>query len=282
MDAELYKPFKVCFSVFKATGMWQDGQQSWAYFFAGYALNFILIEFYILSQIVYLANIDNLLDFVDCLGLAGALVAQACKCYNFFYKLKAIKKSLEGLEALLKVSEDKRFPNRDHIRKEVEIVFKVYKIFWFSAVMTATSGAFVPIFSHALPYKIWFAFDTVCCGPGFWAAYIFLVVHSFVNSAIDMGLDILPVIFMSFGIGLLNELSERLSLIGSESKTDASNVGEFIECVEIHQKILKFVDEIQENFSTAIFLQGLVSSIILCACAFTMTTVSSIQSFSFF
>lgn len=278
MDAELYQPFKLCFKVLKTVGMWQDGNQSWTYFFCGYLFHFVIIDWYIVCQFIFLVTIDNLLDFVDALGLTATYVAENFKCYNLFFKLKAILKLYEMLEALLELSADRRFANRDFIKAPVAVSYKVYKMFWFSALVTCFSGAFVPIFSHKLPYKVWFPFDTES-GFNFWFSSYYLVVNSFFVSAIDMALDILPVIFISFAIGLINELSERLKQIGvfeveSSERTKSFQVEELVKCIEIHKKILKFVEEIRINFVIAIFAQGLTSSIILCACAFTMTTVS--------
>jgi hypothetical protein len=98
----------------------------------------------------------------------------------------------------------------------------------------------------------------------------------------------LPLIFMSFAIGLLNELAERLEDLGkvdenqpktsngkSTKQSQKSIKQKLIKCIEIHKKILEYINGIATNFSTVFCIQGIVSSFILCACAFTMSVVSN-------
>ena len=66
---------------------------------------------------------------------------------------------------------------------------------------------------------------------------------------IDVALNVLPIIFISFAIGLMNELSDRLSLLcetskndepgTSNSKIEPEDVEELKQCVKIHIKIIE-------------------------------------------
>jgi 7tm Odorant receptor len=291
MDVELFKPFKLAFWVFQVTGMWQDGNQTWTYFILGHLVSLVMIELYIGGVLVFAYNAQTIKDVIDAFGIVATQTAEMFKCWNLFYKLKNVKKSLETLNSLLEFSADDRWKSRNHVKSQVAFGLKIYKAFWFTAWTTCISGAFVPFITHKLPYKVWFPFETENNEIGFWVASIFLIVASFYLSALDITLDMLPVIFMTFGVGLINELAERLSEIGKkeekagsseekpEGKSELSEkeklaiTKEFIKCIEIHDKIREFVKEIHGNFSTAILLQGIMSSIILCTSAFTMSTV---------
>lgn len=281
MDAELFKPFKTMFMVLRVLGMWQDGNQTWTYFIVGYLYHFILIGIYFVYAVVFtIFAAESLEDFVDLFGMAATYAAMMFKWINFFYKLKSIKKSLETLTSLMEFSADERWKTREHVKSQVAFGFKVYKAFWFTAWTSCISAAFVPFFTHKLPYRFWFPFDTENSEIGFWFAAFFLVFNSFVTSSVDIAVDILPVVFMTFAIGLTNELSKKLSDIGKIEKDyknckslNYKECSELIKCIEIHLKIKEFVAEIHSNFSTVILLQGLMSSLILCTCAFTMSTV---------
>jgi 7tm Odorant receptor len=280
MDAELYKPFKLIFSVFRTLGMWQDGNQTWVYFIFGYLFHFVIIEVFGVAVLLFAFKIKNLDDFVDVVGLMATQTAEMFKCLNFFYKIKNIKKSIKTLTSLLEFSADERWNSRDYVKSQVAFGYKVLQIFWITAWATCISAAFVPFFAHKLPYKVWFPFDTENSEIGFWIASTFLTFLQFALSVIDVAVDILPVMFMTFGIGLINELSNRLSELGKPEKNE-NNLKEklemekdFIKCIEIHRKINEFVKEIHGNFSTVILIQGLISSLILCTCAFTLSTVS--------
>lgn len=286
MDAELYQPFKLCFWILKTVGMWQDGNQSWRYFFLGFLAHLCFLALYLMG-FIYTIKAETLVEFIDGVGLSTLYLGILCKSCNFFFNLKLIKKSLRTLENLLVLSSDLRFPIRSHVKVQVSLAFKTFKVFWLFACTTCFSAIFVPIFAHELPYKVWFPFETDNTTIVFWLASFYLVFNSFVLSAVDVALIILPVIFMSFATGLINELAERLSEIGNETKPkksyyqnqlktshDKRSLSELIICIKIHQNINEFVREIEENFSLATFIQGFLSSVILCTSAFTMSVVS--------
>jgi hypothetical protein len=291
MDSELYKPFKLNFWLFKTVGMWQDGNQSWLYFIFGYIFHFFVIECYVICQFVYAINADNLADTVDALGYCITNITVALQSVNFFIRVRRFEKILESLNSLLEFSATSWHKERVHIKQEVAFAFKVYKVFWGTAVTTCIIGGFVPFTAHELPYKGWFPFDTSYGGIGFWIASVYMVLNTtFPIAAICISLDILPVILMSFAIGLIRELEARLSEIGATKTMKVVRAGtsreifvkpssetcqnRLVKCLEIHKKIIKLVDEIHDNFSTAILIQGLMSSVIICMCAFTMSVVS--------
>lgn len=224
-------------------------------------------------ELIYAINAKSFEDFIDAIGLPVTFVAMMFKWINFFYKIKSIKLSLKTLTSLLTFSADERWKSRDHVKVRVDFGYKIYKAFWFTAFITCSSGIFVPF--------VWFPFDTENTEFGFWIAALCQVFNSFVIGFIDVAVDILPVIFIAFATGLVDELADRLSEIGysNEHLKTQDFENEFIKCIEIHKQIKFFINEIHVNFATVIFLQGLLSSIILCTCAFTMSTVSSLTIF---
>jgi hypothetical protein len=276
MAAELYKPFKTMFSVFKLVGMWQDGNQSWTYFILGYFIHFSFIELCLLGELICAYHDESLVDLIETLGLTFTYIAEMLKCWNFFLKLKIIQKAFETLTELVEFSADERLKNREHLKSEIAFGFKVFKIFWASAWTTCFASALVPFTSDKLPYKVWFPFDTQTSSLGFWGASIYLIVNSFVVSVVDISLDTLPVFFMVFAIGLTNELLKRLQAIGKIQNSPGA-AEEFKKCIEIHWKIQKLVKEIQKIFSSVILVQGFFSSLILCMGTFSMSTVSFVS-----
>jgi hypothetical protein len=294
MDADLYKPFKIVFKVLEKLGLWRKSDQTYRSFVSCCAFQFTLICIYVTAMMIYGFKAENLIDFVDSFSVGIATFTMALKTINFFIRIRGFGKFLENLNSLLDFSADPRFADRVHIRKEVNFAFKVYKIFFVSGMTTCSSSVLVPFFAHQLPFKAWFPFTTEYGTIGFWIASTYLVVHSFCIAAIDVALDILPVIFMSFAVGLLNELAARLSEIGKiDARTEFDGPGnmnkylreriknyktrkELVKCIEMHQKIKEFVMEIERNFAASMLIQGIMSSVILCMSAFTLSTVSKI------
>lgn len=276
MEPELFKPFKLAFAIMKKTGMWHDGKRSLRYSIFGYFSVFFVVHVFWLQYLIYAFNTTNLEDFMEAAGYAASQTAQLFKFWNFYFKLPKILKSLKNLTYLLAFSADNRWNNREKIKSQIAFGMKIYKAFWFSAWTTCFIGCTMPFIKHRLPYNSWFPFNTETSEIGFWSASTYMAIILFPMSVTDITLDILPVIFMTFAIGLLEELSVRLEKIGDEKFLTAKQQNsekELIKCIKIHKKILVFVKEIEENFSLAIFLQGLISSTILCASAYTLSTV---------
>lgn len=280
MKEKLFKPFKTMFSVMKFVGLWQDGNQSWTYFFYGYLNHFLIVELCLVGELICAYYDETLEDFIETMGLGFTYIAEMFKSINFFFKIKLILKLYAELVELVDFSADDRWKNREQLQPQINFGFKVYKIFWISAWTTCVMSAIVPFTARKLPYKVWFPFDTENSDIGFWVASVYLIVDSFFCSAIDFSLDTLPVFFLVFVIGMINELSDRLDEIGkikNENQTDAEFMNkELKKCIEIHLKLKKLVGDIQSIFSSVILIQGLCSSMILCMGVFSMSTVSLI------
>lgn len=224
-----------------------------------------------IQQIICTLKADNLLDFTDAISLVITNLAVVFKSVNILFKLKAITNSVETLNRLLIFSApDNANDDRVLLRSQVNFGFKVLKVLWLTAEISCLSALIAPIIFHKLAYKVWFPFDTDGSEVGFWAASIFMMLNAPILSTLDVALDIIPVIFLTFAIGLTNELADRLSNI---STAKGSQEMQLKKCVKIHVKIIKYVSEIENNFSSVILIQGVLSSAILCTTAFTMSIV---------
>lgn len=279
MDKELYQPFKTCFRIIKTIGMWHDGKQSWIYFICGYLAYFIYLQCYMIGMFTYAFQAVDLIDFTEAIGLAFTALALAFKTMNFLMKISRIVALVESLKVLLEFSSSGlNENNRELLRLPIRFCYKCFIVFWTTGISTCVAGIIPVIFSHRMPYKVWFPFDTTNSEFGFYAACVFELVVGPIVASLDCAFDIMPVIFISFATGLLHELSSRLDRIGTKiirkPKDEKLDEEEIVKCIQIHLKIKEYVADIQEMFSTVIQIQGILSTIILCACALTMSTVS--------
>jgi hypothetical protein len=195
MDADFYNPFDRITKVLKSLGMWQDGNQTWRYFFCGLFFHLICIYLYFILEFIYGFNPNNsLVDSADALAVGFAVLTTALKSINFFIRVRSFGKYIDHLNELLNFSADEKFANRAHIRKEVNFAFKVYKFFWASAMTTCIIAAFVPFIAHKLPWQAWLPFNVEYDTIGFWIASFYLAAAAFPVATIDITLDILPVL----------------------------------------------------------------------------------------
>lgn len=236
------------------------------YFFYGCFAIVIVVETYIASQIVYILKVTNLNDFIDTLGLFLTFLATQSKTINFLYKISRIKKLVRDLDDLLKFTEHTLSVKRGHIKSKVNTVYRLYLAYWTTGVVSCTAFFISILVYHELPYKLWFPFDIKTSSVGFWSAAAYTVIQSYIATAVAIALDIMPVIFIGFAVGLIEEFRERLERVRTTE--------ELVKCVEVHNKIKSYIKGIQDNFATVILIQGFMSSIILCVCAFSLSTVS--------
>lgn len=270
MDTELFKAFRLLNKILKASGIWQDGNQSWKYFIIGHLFRFIIVEYNLVILSIALET-DKFEDFMKGLLFIASQTVLLIKCWNFLIKIRDIQKCFRNLLELLNFSADDRFKTRSQIKKHVADGYKIYKIFWISAWLSCFLMVSEALATHKLAYNVRMPFDTKTSEIGFWITSAYLAVSTFTLSAMDISLDIMPVIFLTFAIGLIDELSARLQDIEeTENKEE-----EIVKCMEIHKKIKLFVDEIRDNFAIAIFIQGFLSSFILCVCVLVIAQVSS-------
>jgi hypothetical protein len=305
MDSELKSSLELCFWAFKKLGMWQNGDQTWAYLVLGGVAHFLLVEN--LALTAFISALTTMKSFnATALGLIFTVIAfitLALKSLNFVIKLKKIEKLYESIKELMEFSADPKCPNRDHIRKEVKIVDKIFKAFAVFAVFSFATVAIQTFATHQLPNKI-SLHGLEKSEIGFYFAAFYFTAGGFYMTCFDICLNVLPVIFMSFAIGFINELCDKLKEIGKLVKIENPIVKahkngksskakslkiikeearkyrnfkqneEVIKCIETHVKIKDFVGKIEESFSAELFAQGLMSSVVLCICVFTISQVS--------
>lgn len=113
--------------------------------------------------------------------------------------------------------------------------------------------------------------------------------ESMLYSSVTVAADLLPLYFFNIGAGLIEEFGDKVVGIDVELDAESSSslsMTEKIElknakkiqslktCIQTHKKIKKFVKKTEKIFEFIILVQGLVSTIILCTTAYTISQVT--------
>jgi hypothetical protein len=160
MDDTIFNPLNLCFKVIKVLGYWQDGNQSWTYFFFGHFLHFQLVYVQMYFVFNYLFHANDPAEFIDTLGMLTAFIGTDLKILAWLFNIKEIVILVEAIKEALKFSYDERFKSRKHIEKQSKLIMRIYKFFWGSAIVSCTLSIFVPLKSHKQSYNVRFPFDT--------------------------------------------------------------------------------------------------------------------------
>lgn len=260
------RSIRLSFKMLKVFGWWQDGNQSWGYFVYGYLMNFFLIEYLIIAQVIYIWSIQKIEQLIAVLGLFLTLVSLFAKSANFLVRIKKIIQSVADFEDLLKVSENALVADRIRIKKKSRYIYNFFLAYFTTSLLSVTYENFTTFRTHEGTLKFGFDYVDGEANLGFWITTAVMSLNYYISTSVGIVFDLLPVFLMGFAIGLIEELTEVLSEI--------RNNEELVKCVKVHIKIKKFAKDIQDHYSAIIMMQGLISSVIFCTCSYLLSSVS--------
>lgn len=299
---DYFQPFKLASKIIKALGFWQDETSTLLYRVTIFHL--IVIELLWILQVVYLFMMaDNVKDISFVLGGLVTYTAISSKTLFFVYQLPKIKKLLQMLKELHYFTQSEKNSEKIKLKNQVTGIHKVYKAFLSICVLTALPGLYPLILNYhkrEFPYKLWIPVEYKHKDFWYWGVAVYLILGPTFGALIEATLDTFPVMFISFGTGLLKELCQRINNILTEievineqpgsslikltkfqkllkkEQTQKKHLKELLKCIEIHQEIQKLLTKTSGIFSTMIFVQGMCCSINICTTAFQLSLVSHI------
>lgn len=242
------------------------------------------IDLYTSLQFVYLFIFETAEDFMNVMSLFPTCIALCFKSLNFIWQVDEVEELFEMLRVIFTDNE----MNED-FKNQLRRVDKLFKYFWGSAVVTSALGITVIFFQHELPYRMWFPYDIETNEFGFWLSAVYQIIISCSVCGIVAVFDLFPTFFMSYILGMLQQLCGRLEelkkreILNSDGSVNEDrikdNKKDFIQCINYHLAILTVTRKVEKIFSAVLMTQGMMSTLILCTTAFALTIVST---FNFF
>lgn len=293
MDAQ--EAFTLLFKVAKYTGTWQDRSSTWAYRISGFLFHFIQTFMFTIFSFLNLFHVSDVKGVSDCLSIFLTMVALCIKIVNFVLNLQNFLILIGSLNDLIKFSECS--VNKDHkrIKEQMRRSIIIYKAFAFFAILTIVLTALIPIFNweeHRLGFPLYYPYIDYKNNDWIFATLGVYEMLTMLTALLDITLDTLPVIFMSYAVGLLEELADRLGTVGFEMEenqlddaissvealrlnkiSNADKLKELLKCIDIHLGIKQYIADTEKLFATIIMTQGVMSSLIICTTIFTMSLV---------
>lgn len=250
----------------------------------GIALHLFFVETYTLCQFIYLFVFETFEDFASVMSILPTYLSLIVKSFNFMYNIEEIEMLLTDVEEIV---EEEKFT--EVLQKHLKKIDLIFKVFWISALSTCILGLLVPIFLHEIPYRMWFPFDYHSNNMLFWLTALYQTIGPIIYASVDFSQDVYPVIFMCYIFGMMEELGLRLESLKSvpmsggkenQSECDASVSNstdikqKLVNCVKLQLKIRKITKQVEELFAVVIFVQGTMSTLILCTTSYALTVVS--------
>lgn len=295
---DFLQPLKIPFKIFKHLGFYQTRDSTKQYKIYGFLLHLFAVEPMVVGFIIPLIGLDSILQLSDVLCITFTYIALSFKSLNLMWILDDILAEIEVARKLITFMSEKQLKFGWKIRARIKAVRSIFYIYWYSCLLTVNIAPFmILIFTrgppYRIPYTIWTPFDYQNNFYGF----IVIMIIEYLSSAIYCGavvsMDLLPIFFFNLSAGLLEELADRINAIDAtfhfttatakfneimslddmKRQHDASLHNELEKCIEAHLRIRKFIANSQTIFSTMICAQAVISSIILCTTALSISMV---------
>nr|QGW50713.1 odorant receptor 15 [Propsilocerus akamusi] len=282
IDFDTLLPFRIPVRILKTFGLWLTKEANWIYWLFSIINQLVMIELFTFLQFVYLFTFQTFEDFANLMSLLPTFCSIVVKSLNLCYNVNEIQTLMSSLHDLFEFC-----TTTENLKLRIIEIDRIFKIFWSSALLTCFLGALVPFTVHELPYKMWFPYDTSNFYL-FWLSASYQIIVTFCISAVDIVMDSLPVMFMSYAVGALEELKHRLASLekhkqlnvdGSINRNKVDNLKQFLKIIEMQRTINNFIKRIERIFSTVLLAQGLMSTLIFCTTAFSLSIVQDLAFF---
>lgn len=273
--------FTTLFKVTKYGGIWQDKSSTSAYRFYGVIWHFFASFLFTFLGFLYLFHFEDIQALSDCLSVTLTMFAYCIKIVNFIRNREKYLLLIRSLNEVIIKSEYDGNRNHQRIVNHIVRVKKIYVAFASAAIITIAFSGMIPIFNwkeHRLCYALYYPWIDYKHSDVLFIILEIYEMSTMVTAVVDITLDTLPVVYMIFAVGLLEELSDRLENIdcsNEDNKEENSQaLKELLNCIKIHKEVKKYIADTEKCFATIIMTQGVMSSLILCTTLFSLSLVS--------
>jgi hypothetical protein len=284
-------------SFLKTTGAWIDQDTSKRKFVIAIVMHCILLDFTLVTQFVHLVTIGKLEEFAETFMMFASFLSVFVEHLSLIVGRKKIESLLEELNKLISIAEvDKKVEGK--LKKRVSQISTIFKVNFGMIVLLAVPSAVYSILNSKLPYGTWSPYDFQTNQVAFW---ILASIQSvgITTYLISICIEALPLFFISFMTGLVEELAEKIGSfledkieeepengkrksrlnnlkimrLLQDDKRRRKNLG-FQKIIHTQRGISMMVKKVSETFETVIVVKWVLTILKLCMASFAVITVS--------
>lgn len=271
MDETLFKPYQFFVKLASAIGLSKRSEKSLRNVILSNLCWMCSVGLNYLGVICNIIKINSISYLVDWMIMFLHLSLYFIKFANLAWQSYPLTEMHAELKELCDFTFDERFKNRHHIKKETKMMMKIVKQYLANSSVILLVTLISIICFKKLTFNI-FSVEHEKNAIAFWIVSLQLVVASFYGNLAITVFNMTPLMLLSYAVGIINELSERLQFI---CLSDEFDYDEIVKCVQIHQKIKAFVLKIQKHFGMVWLFQILLSNVVICFAAFATTSANN-------
>jgi 7tm Odorant receptor len=219
---EFLQPLKTPLKYLRFLGLWKDQSVRFYRQVLHICLHLLVCEVYVSFQFINIISASNLSEFTEVLSFLANSIGFFIKSLHLIVKRKEIETLIEDAKELAKLVGTKN--ELRALQRQVKQAGKLYK-FYFNFVLVATVLSLVAIAvtfimhpepPYKVPFNSWGPFDYEQNIYKFVTVAMYNIITSIVSSFAILSLDILPIYFISFSSGMIEELSLKMEKICDE------------------------------------------------------------------
>lgn len=238
-------------------------------------------------QIRCMFSAKDLGNVVEAVAVLTVMTGAFSKSLNFLAKLQKVEECLNEFENLVNLDNWIEAGKDSKLMTRVIFAYKTLKALLSIAALNFLASFLKPIFLHELPLNFCFPFDYNKNEFLFWLAVAIESIPCTFLGVIVVVVETFPVLVLLYLIGITEELTEKIDKLGNdEASAELEGTSEhdkilkdLLKCIEIHIKIRELARLVSNVFGKIIWMEGLLSVIILCNVSFAIKNVRNLDEF---
>ncbi|KAG5684590.1 hypothetical protein PVAND_013815 [Polypedilum vanderplanki] len=261
----------VFLTLLKYLGLFITRNSSILYNFTAIFIRIFLIDLCILLQLLYLPQVKSIVEFTAVISILAAYIRSTCEITVLYYKIYKIQDLVEEIKHCAA-----EFEVNEKVSEEIISINKIFKkMLIFAQYMMIVSIISCVLFDKEF-FLMWTPFDIVNLSY-FCIVFIYQITGSWYLLNIDILVQFLPIYFMAFIVGFLEQLYVKLEKIKISNSTQNEVKEKLKKCVRLHNKISQISKNVNDIFGVIFLIKAIITSILICTILFSMFAVSDMS-----
>lgn len=266
MDVKLLNPVSMCLKVMQFVGLYQsedavEDPQSRRRKIYGRIFFYSTWTILAIAFIMRTLETETFPDMVHSLTYQYVMVYIFIKTSLFIHHQEQFHELNKQLNEICELTnDDERFKKHEQLHGRLRITLLIMKVFGLFTFMIWSLEVILTMHLGRFPINVFKVDDNNCLAS--FAAIVYLFVLAAYYGFIFNTQNMLPISYLTWAIGFMDELTERVKHIGVSKEFDFD---ELVHCIKIHQKIKTFVDDINSCYELTYSVQFILSQIMICS-----------------
>jgi hypothetical protein len=273
-NLELFSPLALPLKILKINGNWLTKDSSWQYWVYCVVLHLSVMELGTALQLLYLPHVNDFFDLTQLVTMLPSCISVSIQTMVVYY----YKNEIFAIMDMIRECVDEHGMSTT-LKKHLLYIDKYMRAFLLLTLFNISSFTIFGFAGRELFFKMWFPFEV-----DFWIALFYQICCLYNYSLVNLVMDIFPVFYMVYIVGMLEQLCEKFENIkkhrvlnedGTVNKMkQVDNRKELIACIEYHLKILAINKKVQKVFSPFFLVRGFLSVAVLCTTILALIVLS--------